>query len=183
MISFDSLARIFFPNEQTNQMCEKEKEIKKRVGKALGTKVNSPKGKNKVAITFLLEISGGNGLLTISCKGCWDVMSTSGFECILTVCRLGVRSSGGKNPSCTRELKKKRHPPFTPSIHSPQNQLCTYIKAPVVRSGKASRRIQRVCGISVQTLLLAPEKVPTGHWHEEDLTAKREHLALFILSA
>lgn len=113
-------------------MCEMEKE------KASGAKVTSPKTK-KVAITFLLEISGGNGLLTINCKGCWDVITTSGFGCIFTVCRLGVRSSGGKNPSCTRELKRKRRPPFTPSIHSQQNQLYTYIKARVVRSGTASR--------------------------------------------
>lgn len=47
MISFNSLARIFFPNEQTSQMCKKEKENKERVEKALRKKVTSPKTKKK----------------------------------------------------------------------------------------------------------------------------------------
>lgn len=96
----------------------------------------------------------------------------------------GSEVQEAKIPPAPGIWKKKRHPSFTPSIHSPQNQLCTYIKAPDVRVwegflGESWGSVE----FPFRPLLLAPEKVPTGHWHEEDLTAKPEHYLYLFLSA
>lgn len=121
-------------------MWEKEKENKERVEKALGTKVTSPKTKKKWRSHFFWKSREvmGSWLSTAKAAGMW--CPPQALDAFLQSQIRGQKFRRQKIPIAPGNWKKKRHPPLTPSIHSQQNQLYTYIKARVVRSGKASRR-------------------------------------------